>query len=483
MRADDDRDPLDSWLNQQVKPLPPPPGTFELITRRARGRKLRKLAVTVVSAAAVAAAVAIAVPVGLNLRLTPNTDNGNLSAQGSSTSPAQHTPDGSATPIKSPSPTAPATQPVIESGHPVPPNFQPTSVTFISQHSAWVIGQAGTPGTCDNANPDICTSIVRTDNAGQTWQGGPAPDTSGPNGPTGVSGIRFLNQTDGWAFGPELWATTDDGEHWTRVDTNGARVTDLEASGGQAYALFATDCSTPGNVSAADFAAGCASYTLKTATAGSNDWVPVGAATSGLTNGGTATSAVLELTGTKGYLLAPDGTLYAGPIGGTWNSVGTAPCKPGSAPQANGLPGAAQLALASSTSLTMACNGTSATSPPAIYTSDDSGAQWTQPPAAQWSDISDLSDFGITTSLAAAPNGTLTLATTTGIYILAADSERWQPSNATGTGAPTGGFSYVGMTTDEQGVALPADTSLHEIWMTFDGGQTWSAATSITPGN
>jgi hypothetical protein len=482
MRADDDRDPLDSWLNQQVKPLPPPPGTFELITRRARGRKLRKLAVTVVSAAAVAAAVAIAVPVGLNLHLTQPSATGQPAAEGSATPPGTHSPDGSATPIKSPSPTASPTHPAVApSGGPVPRNFQPSSVTFISQHSAWVIGQAGTPGDCDNVDPDICTSIVRTDNAGQSWQGGPAPDTSGPSGPTGVSGIRFLNQTDGWAFGPELWAT-DDGAHWTPVDTNGARVTDLEASGGRAYALFATNCSTPGSVSAADFAAGCASYTLKTTTAGSNNWVPVGPATSGLTSGGAATSAVLELTGTQGYLLAPDGTLYSGPIGGTWASVGTAPCRPGSAPQANGLPGAAQLALASSTSLTIACNGTSATAPPAVYMSDDGGAHWTQPPAAEWSDLSDLSDFGITTSLAAAPNGTLTLATTTGIYLLAADGERWQPSNATGAHAPSGGFSYVGMTTDEQGVALPVDTSLHEIWMTFDGGQTWSAVTSITPG-
>ena len=41
---------------------------------------------------------------------------------------------------------------------------------------------------------------------------------------------------------------------------------------------------------------------------------------------------------------------------------------------------------------------------------------------------------------------------------------------------PAGGFSYVGMTTDSQGVALPADTSLHEIWMTFDGGLTLGAA-------
>jgi hypothetical protein len=430
--------------------------------------------------------VAIAVPVGLNLHLAPTQINGNPVADGgSTTSPAQHSPDGSATPIKSPSPSTSATHPaVVPSAHPVPPNFQPSSVTFVSPQSAWVIGQAGTPGTCANANPDVCTSIARTDNAGTTWQGGPAPDTTGPNGPTGVSGIRFLNGTDGWAFGPELWATHDGGQSgsWTQVNTGGARVTDLEASGGQAYALFAT-CSTPKNASSPGFAADCTSYTLKTAAAGSDDWAAVGPATSGLASGGSATSAVLELTGSNGYLLAPDGTLYSGPIGGSWTSVGTAPCRPGSAPQANGLPGAAQLALVDSTNLAIACNGTSAGSPPSVYTSGDSGANWTQQPAAAWSDISDLSGFGVTTSLAAAPNGTLTLATTAGIYVLADGDERWQASDATGRQAPSGGFSYVGLTTDEQGVALPADTSLHEIWMTFDGGQTWSPATSITPGN
>ncbi len=39
------------------------------------------------------------------------------------------------------------------------------------------------------------------------------------------------------------------------------------------------------------------------------------------------------------------------------------------------------------------------------------------------------------------------------------------------------------MTTDDQGVAVPADTSLHEIWMTTDGGVTWAPAASITPGS
>lgn len=475
MRVDDEHDPLDSWLNQQVQPLPPPPGTFELITRRARGRKLRKLAVTVVSAAAVAAAVAIAVPVGLNLHLTQPPVNSVPEANGSSrTSTQSQSPTGKSSPINSPSPSPSATQPsVTPTDLPVPPHFQPSSVTFISEHTAWVIGPAGTPGQCANKDPYICTSIARTGNAGQSWQGGAAPDTGLPSGSTGVSGVRFLNQNDGWAFGPELWATDDGAKHWTQVETSGARVTDLEASGGRAYALFAT-CSTPSG-SSSGFAADCTSYTLMTATAGSNTWTPVGGATSGLTNAGHATSAVLQLTGSNGYLLAPDGTLYSGPIGGTWSRVGTAPCQPGTA-QANGLPGTAQLALATSTSLAIACNQSSATYPPSVWASDNGGALWTQLPAGQWSNFSSLSGIGTATSLAAAPGaaGNLTMATSTGIYVLSTETSRWTASNATGTGAPRGGFSYVGMTTDTQGVALPADTSLHEIWMTFDGGTSWN---------
>jgi len=38
------------------------------------------------------------------------------------------------------------------------------------------------------------------------------------------------------------------------------------------------------------------------------------------------------------------------------------------------------------------------------------------------------------------------------------------------------------MTDDEQGVAVPADTSLHQIWMTSDDGASWAPATSIVTG-
>lgn len=35
----DRRDDLDSWMDGRIDPLPPPPGTFELIKKRARRRK------------------------------------------------------------------------------------------------------------------------------------------------------------------------------------------------------------------------------------------------------------------------------------------------------------------------------------------------------------------------------------------------------------------------------------------------------------
>src|SRR5690349_4155845 len=125
MPDNDQRDPLDSWLDQQVQPLPPPPGTFELISRRARRRKMRKLAVTVVSAAAVVAAVVIATPPLLSLNVKPTPLAG--SAAGSQSSPAAASggqqPTGTATRY-SPKPTA---QPslVAPAYGPVPPNFQP----------------------------------------------------------------------------------------------------------------------------------------------------------------------------------------------------------------------------------------------------------------------------------------------------------------------------------------------------------------------
>lgn len=467
MPDNDERDPLDSWLDQQVQPLPPPPGTLELITRRARRRRLRKLAVTVASAAAVVAAAAIATPPLLSLHVTPTPVAGSAAAgQPSAASSGTQQPNGSAAKY-TPTPSASSPGPLTEPSGPVPANFQPVSVTFVSQRVGWVIGQAGTPGTCSNPNPYVCTSIARTDDAGKTWHGGPAPSTTGPSGSKGVSGIRFLDGVHGWAFGPELWATHDAGHTWTQVNTHGQRVTFLETAGDRAFALWATCSGT-----SAEFAADCASYTLMTTIKSSDAWTPVGSATSDLANGGAATSAMIELTGTTGYLLAPDGTLYSGPLDGVWQRAGTAPCQPGPA-QPNGLPTGALLALADASSLAVACDLHGNLQ---VYTSDG-GTNWYAQPAGAWSG---LPSVGTPTSLAAAPDGTLVLGTTSGIYVCPAGTSHWKQASV--RSAPNGGFSYVGMTTKTQGVAVPAEASLHEIWMTVDGGLTWAAVTPITPG-
>jgi hypothetical protein len=458
----DRHDDLDSWLDGRVDPLPPPPGTFELIKQRARRRKYRRLALTA-GAAVVIVAAAVTVPQMVNLPvLNPTTAagaaNGRTSPQTPSAVPSTAT--ASETPIPEAAPAA------------VPANFKPASVTFIGTDTGWVIGQAGTSGHCAT---QYCTSIARTDNAGKTWTGVPAPVTGPADGAAGVSEIRFLNQSDGWAFGPQLFATHDGGHTWSQVVTNGLRVTDLETVGDRAFALFAS-CTGTG----AAFAAECTSYTLYSSPASSDDWTPVGPSTSGLDG----TVASLVLNGTSGYLLAPTGILYEGPVNGSagWQQVARLPCLPGTA-QADGQPAGALLAAATASDLILACveptapgtsAGGSAAGPPGgplggpqkklIFTSANGGASWQQVAVAP--------SAGVATSVAGSPRGTIVLGTTVGVDLLPAGSTTFQQASVTG-GSPAGGFGFVGMTTDNQGVAVPADPTARAVWFTYDGGQTW----------
>jgi photosystem II stability/assembly factor-like uncharacterized protein len=64
------------------------------------------------------------------------------------------------------------------------------------------------------------------------------------------------------------------------------------------------------------------------------------------------------------------------------------------------------------------------------------------------------------------------LATGRGIELRPSGETAWRLATLA-AGLPDGGFSYVGMTTDEQGIAVPADPSAGTVWFTDDGGQTW----------
>lgn len=459
------KDGLDDWLDREVRPLPPPAGTFELITKRARRRKLRKLAVTLTSAAAVAAAAVFAVPTVLALHLSPSSANGTPAANRSASpipSPLTSTPTGTLTPgvTKSPSPTVPASTPARSSapaatspsGGPVPPNFQPTSVTFVSAYEGWTIGQAGTPGTCANADPTICTSMARTNDRGKTWTGVPAPSTKL------VSGIRFLDGVNGWAFGPQLWSTHDRGSTWAQVDTQGKEVIDLETAGSQAYAVFASCGNNPpdGNVGDPAQPHDCTRFTLEATPAGTDNWSPVGSITTGLTVGvNNWVGAYLVLGSGQGWLLGPDDSLYSGSLaGGSWRKVGSTPCQ------------VTKLLtwIKPSGLLVTACNSQAAAGGPTgvtVYTSPDGGATWANGGSTPSS--------GAVTSLSGSPSAPIILATSGGIDIRTSGGQQRQVASL------SGGFSYVGMTGDNQGVAVPANSSLHEIWMTYDGGLQWTA--------
>jgi hypothetical protein len=457
----DHRDDLDSWLSERIDPLPPPAGTFELIKRRARRRKYRRLAITATSAAIIVAA-AVTVPQVVNLHVNPS--SGPAAATGR-TSAATSTGGGRAesSAAASPSPSATSSSaPAAAAG--VPANFRATSVTFVGAGTGWVIGQAGTPGQCAT---QYCTSVARTDDAGKTWSGVPAPLTGPADGGTGVSQIRFLNLTDGWAFGPGLWATHNGGQTWTQVGTDGLRVTDLETVGDRVFALFAS-CTGGG----AAFAAACTSFTLYSAAAsGGGNWAPVGASTSGLTNGAADEAASLVLTGSRGFLLAPGRELYSGPVDGSgaWTLVNSiTPSCPVGAAQADGQPAGALFGAVNARELILACAAVGASGADGqqklIYSSLNGGASWIQ--------IAQAPTAGMATSVAASPTVTIILGTNQGIDVLPAGDIAWQAATLSAS-APPGGFSYVGMTTDSQGIALPASPASGTVWFTFNGGLTW----------
>jgi hypothetical protein len=469
---DERRDDIDTWLSERVKPLLPNPGTFERIRKRARRRKLTQVGIAAGGAAVIVAA-AVTVPHFVLPRVNPTVVQSHVTPPSEKLTPQ---PTHSAAPSPSPSLSSASPSASAAAPPPVPANFAPSSVTFVSTGVGWVIGQAGTPGRCTGPNPNICTSLAMTSNGGATWQGMPAPVTGPPDGARGVSGVRSLNGADGWAFGPQLYATHNGGQSWIRIDTHGMRVTDLETVNGHAFAVWAR-CTGTGP----DFAANCTSFSLYSTPAGLDQWSPVPRVTglaSSVTIGGrpVASSAQLVLTGSRGYLLAPNGAVYSGPVTSTagWQPAldhgrpETGCGLPGPA-QANGVPSQSMLA-ATGTGLVELCWGQSQSAPKgkALVYSPDGGQTW-QPAGSAPS-------AGTPTSLSGTPAGQVLIATTAGIDVSAnvagrpQGGLRWRTVN--GAAAP-GGFSYVGMTTSAQGVAIPADTSLHALWFTYDGGRHW----------
>jgi hypothetical protein len=460
-------DPVDAWLERDVTPLMPPAGSLERIRHRARRRKRNQALMAAAGCAVVVAGAAIVPQFAGQGQSGPG---GHPAASGKVLAPYSAGP-GTPANTRAPESTHAAripqtTQPsTLSSSRTVPPpGFRPTSVTFVGTGTGGVIGAViGQAGTAQHPcfNRADCTSLAGTSNYGKSWFGVAAPVTPGTTSASGVSQLRFLNLRDGWAFGPGLWETTGGGWPWTSEDTYGLRVTDLEAAGGRAFAIFAS-CSGP----TTSYASGCTSFSLYSSAGGSSTWTPVAvpAAFRSMKTAVASSASLVISGGSTGYLLTPSGQVLSGPVsGGAWTLAGKAPCSPGPA-QASGTPASAQLTAGQS--LMLACDAQAG--------SGDQTTIYTSPTGATWTKTAVVPTAGAATSLGANSTGQAVLATTSGLYYSADNGATWHQASV--AGSPAQGFSYAGLTTSTQAVAIPADSGAGEIFVTDDGGQTWTAS-------
>jgi hypothetical protein len=227
-----------------------------------------------------------------------------------------------------------------------------------------------------------------------------------------------------------------------------------------AYAVFA-QCSGSG----AAYGEDCKHVSLYSSPVGSDNWTPMASLTGIGFNAGYVSGKIV-LTHGEGYFYAPDGLLYSGATteGTAWQTPAASTplrCQPDNG-AADGEPTGGQLAASAAGDLALACPGAYGSGQEIAYTSTDNGVTWTKQAT--------FAVAGTPTSLAAGTTGVLTLATSAGIYTSSDNGQQWSKTIV----GPAGGFSYVGLTSPSQGVAVPAEPALsNSIWLTTDGGQTW----------
>lgn len=415
---------------------------------------------------ALVAVAAVAVAAGILVRgVGPGPSVGGPSPAGSpgtsapspaaSPSPAAPPAAPTATPAASAAPSAASSAAASPSrapgagpvGGPVPAGFEPRSVTFVSASDGWVLGSA----TCAG---QPCAAIVRTTDGGRTWESIPAPGATinntatGPSG--GVSGLRFADTLDGWAFGPDLWATHDGGSTWRKVTLPAAtadiRVWALEAAAGRVHAAYDGG---GGGAMIATSAAGADAWTASPTT------VDFGA--------GPVPSPQLVLHGTSGWLVEVDRTVIGGArlLNGAW-SAWQPPCRDANGP--------ALLAAASAGDLVAACDVGVWSTPTGVhlYVSADGGKTFSE--AAAKVPVLDVQAVA-----EPAPSTVFVAGSLSGIgsaIVASADGGRTWAAVHVANGAR---FTYLGFTTVGQGVAITSpENGAAELLMTRDGGRTWA---------
>jgi hypothetical protein len=355
---------------------------------------------------------------------------------GTATASASPSPVASASASATAAPSTPAPTPIA--------GFEAASVTFVSSQDGWVLGTVG--GSL---------ALARTQDGGTNWTSVTPPPTGfyTGSGSTGVSGIRFANQQDGWAYGYDLFATQNGGASWTQVALPGLNasfgatpIQELETSAGSVDAVIT----------------GTSGFLIDTAALGSSSWTT--SPTTIAYGAGPVPDAQLVLQGSSGWVVENDRVVAGGARlqSGSWSTW---------TPLCTATGGPAVLAPSSAANLFAVCSqGIWASGPVSVraYVSTTAGSSLTE----------------LATALPAACQGSSALASpTTSVAAAGCGGEIVATFNGGGswgtvfTGSGNTSISYIGFTTFSQGVAIEASltSSTGLLMMTRDGGHTWAA--------
>ncbi len=348
---------------------------------------------------------------------------------------------------------------------PVPPDFAAQSQDWTSATNGFVLGTA----TCNNGS--TCTIVVRTTDGGATWSKlGKIPAAIGLDVRSEVYFVRFADSSHGWAFGPSLYATTDGGKTWTKETIPGSGkghyVMSLAASTDAVY-LAVSGCKYEG--------ANCTKpASLWKTTPSDGTWHAVSLTLPA------SRFATLAIHGQVAYLIVPsafDGPsgpgippdlLFATTDGSAWNAR-PVPC------DKNMDETLVAVAPWSDTNVGLLCIGDPGVgnSTKRVFRSKDTGMTTSSAGTAPRP--------GITATLAAAPNGTLVLPTSSNpgswIYLNTGGKTWTTPVSLNDFGE---GWLDPIFTSNKVGYVVYSPVGyplggLGQLWQTTDGGVTWSA--------
>jgi hypothetical protein len=350
-----------------------------------------------------------------------------------------------AAPLPSPTPTP--SPPPVPPGT-VPSGFTPNSITFVSLVTGWALG--GAP-----CNSGTCLALVRTSDAGRHWSAVAAPPTSYSvltnDQNQGVSQVRFADQNDGWAFGPDLWSTHDGGAHWSQSPLKG--VWSLEAAYGRVHAVAFGPNSN---------------FVIESSATNRDAWTQTGSLQLGA---GPVPFSDVVLVRNAGWILENDRAVVDGArlVSGHW--------VPWSPPCAT-TGGSAVIGASTTSSLVAVCeegiwgpSGYPGSPAMRAYFSNNGGSTWfrggTLPgmPEDVGNAVASPSPGVAVAGVVGATHGELLETFNSGLS--------WRVV-ATTTSGMFMAFTYVGFTSPTQGVAIETGEQPSAMLMTFNGGRTWS---------